>query len=72
MSLCPESANSRPTLNRWSGGLPEPISRRAVKAARTLRNSWSYLVDFAAMSSPIHFACSCASEWQPTLMSSAV
>ena len=32
----------------------------------------SYLAAFSAMSSPNHFACSWASVWQPTLMSSAV
>ena len=55
-----------------AAGCPEPSSRTPAAAARTLRNSWSYLSDFSAMSSPNHFACSCASEWQPTLTSSAV
>ena len=43
-----------------------------TRADRMLLSSWSYLPAFMAMSSPNHFACSCASEWQPTLMSSAV
>ena len=59
----------------------EAVQRRAaraqraaspVAAARRLRGSWSYLIDFSAMSSPNHFACSWASVWQPTLTSSAV
>ena len=32
----------------------------------------SDFVDLSSMSSPNHFACSCASEWQPTFSSSAV
>ena len=43
-----------------------------VAAIRRLLGSWSYLIDFKAMSSPNHLACSWASEWQPTLISSAV
>ncbi len=39
---------------------------------RRLRGSWSNLADLSAMSSPNHLACSWASEWQPTLISSAV
>ena len=46
--------------------------RIPATAPRTLLSSWSYLVAFSAMSSPNHFACSWASEWQPTLISSAV
>ena len=50
---------------------PEPVQRRAARrraaacaaaTSRTLRNSWSYLPDFSAMSSPNHLACSWASE----------
>jgi hypothetical protein len=43
-----------------------------VRIEPTLRISWSYLPDFSAMSSPNHFACSWASERQPTLTSRAV
>ena len=53
---------------RCSGGLPgarASASRRdrAAQAAQLV----VVLDDFSAMSSPNHFACSCASEWQPTL-----
>ena len=61
-SRWPERANSSPTRNRCSGALPAPSRRIPAAAARRLRNSWSYLPDFSAMSSPNHFACSCASE----------
>ena len=61
-SRCPEKANSSPTRNRCSGGLPAPISRMLASAPRTLGNSYRYLPDFMAISSPNHFACSCASE----------
>ena len=72
-SRWPESANSRPSRKRCSGGCPAPRQPHArVAAMRRLRGSWSYLIDFSAMSSPNHFACSCASVWQPTLTSSAV
>ena len=59
----------------------EPVQRRAsptrsgapcATTSRTLNGSWSYFVAFRAMSSPNHFACSWASEWQPTLTSRAV
>jgi hypothetical protein len=43
-----------------------------AKPMAKLLGSWSYLIDLIAMSSPNHFACSWASEWQPTLMSRAV
>ena len=56
-----------------AAGCPEPISRSArPRPSAGCRSSWSYLPDFSAMSSPNHFACSWASEWQPTLTSSAV
>ncbi len=71
-SRWPETANSIPIRNRCSNGWPAPMVRRPVAAARTPRSGWVYLVDFNAMSSPNHLACSCASVWQPTLMSSAV
>ena len=61
-SRWPESANSSPTRKRCSGGWPEPSSRMPAAASRRLRGSWSYLPDFSAMSSPNHFACSCASD----------
>jgi hypothetical protein len=32
-----------------------------ASAPRTLRISWTYFPDLSAMSSPNHFACSCAS-----------
>ena len=51
---------------------PRPAGARGDTTARRLRASWPYFVAFSAMSSPNHFACSCASEWQPTLTSSAV
>ena len=38
-----------------------PTSRMLAAAVRTLRSSWRYLTAFTAMSSPNHFACSCAS-----------
>ena len=55
-----------------AAGCPEPRNRIPVAAIRRLLGSWSYLIDFRAMSSPNHLACSWASEWQPTLTSSAV
>ena len=60
---------------------PEPVQRWVpaadqaacvATAPRRLPNSWSYLPDFSAMSSPNHLACSWASAWHPTLTSSAV
>jgi hypothetical protein len=36
-------------------------SRMADSIPRTLPASWAYLADFILMSSPNHFACSCAS-----------
>ena len=57
----PETANSSPTRNRCSGGLPAPTSRMVASVARMLPSSCVYLPDFSAMSSPNHFACSCAS-----------
>ena len=65
----------RTRARRGSGaaaGCPDPSSRMLAAAVRTLRSSWSYLPAFTAMSSPNHFACSCASAWQPTLTSRAV
>jgi hypothetical protein len=58
-----------PACGRWAAG----SRRRSMDPAPPPgdRNSWSYF-DFIAMSSPNHFACSCASEWQPTLIRSAV
>ena len=61
-SRCPEKANSSPTRNRCSGGLPAPTSRMVASTPRTLPSSWAYLPDLSVMSSPNHFACSCASE----------
>ena len=58
---CPEKANSSPTRNRCSGGLPAPTRRMVASAPRTLPSSWAYFPDLSAMSSPNHFACSCAS-----------
>ncbi|HUK98920.1 MAG TPA: hypothetical protein VLV46_14805 [Gaiellaceae bacterium] len=52
--------------------MPLPIRRTAADAARSGRSQFSYLPDFNAMSSPNHFACSYASEWQPTLIGKAV
>ena len=37
---------------------------------RALRRSCWYFPALSAMSSPNHFACSCASVWQPTFTSS--
>ena len=71
-SRTPDTANSSPTLNRPSSDCPRPTSRSIPTAPATLRSGWSYLRDFIAMSSPNHFACSCASEWQPTFTSNEV
>jgi hypothetical protein len=63
-------------LLRQSGGhlgvVGEPSRRNPDVFARTLVGSKSYLADFSAMSSPNHFACSCASVWHPTLTSNPV
>jgi len=50
---------------------PDPTRRKVAAAARAPRISCSYLPDFRAMSSPNHFACSWASEWQPTFTNNA-
>ena len=65
----PETANSSPTRRRCSGGRPDPRSRSVESAPRAPS---SYLPALSAMSSPNHLACSYASVWQPTLISSAV
>jgi hypothetical protein len=57
----PEKANPSPTRNRCRGGLPAPTSRMSPSAPRTLPISYAYLPDLSVMSSPNHFACSCAS-----------
>ena len=72
-SRWPDSANSSPTRKRCERRIARadhPQRRRPPP--RSPRSSPSYFVDFNAMSSPNHFACSCASVWQPTLMRSAV
>ena len=75
-----------PSTSRWPDERelepePEAMQRRMPGAeqpqagdapAAGSGGSWSYLSDFSAMSSPNHLACSWASEWQPTLTSSAV
>ena len=72
-SRWPESTKLSPIRKRWSGGLPAPI-RRSPETMHPLAAQVvsPYLSAFSAMSSPNHFACSCASVWQPTLTSSAV
>ena len=50
---------------RAAASSPAHLSHASAARARTWSTS-------SAMSSPNHFACSCASEWQPTLTSSAV
>jgi hypothetical protein len=71
-SWCPDTTNSSATRRRCSGWLPAPIRRIVASDDRRLRMSYdANLVDFRAMSSPNHFACSCASALQPTLTSSA-
>ena len=57
-------------VQRRVAGAEQPHARRRSCAGCV--GSWSYLIDFSAMSSPNHLACSWASEWQPTLISSAV
>ena len=75
-----------PSTSRWpesanSSADAEAVQRRVARSRAAAcspppsagcASSWSYLTDFSAMSSPNHFACSCASVWQPTLISSAV
>ena len=46
-------------LERGAAGPEHP---QPARADRMLLSSWSYLPAFMAMSSPNHFACSCASE----------
>ena len=45
-----------------AAGCPRPTSRIAASRRARCPGSWSYLPDLSAMSSPNHFACSCASE----------
>ena len=59
-------ARARPGIGA-AAGLPAP-TRRSIAAAPASPGACVYLPDFSAMSSPNHFACSCASEWQPTLI----
>ena len=62
-----------PTRKRCSGGLPDPIMRRGRRRASEAAHARGRTCrTLSAMSSPNHLACSWASEWQPTLTSSAV
>ncbi len=71
-SFRPPIANSNPVRMRCSGGEPAPTIRIISDISRNDDIGGSNFFDFSAMSSPIHFACSCASVWQPTLTSNAV
>ena len=70
--LLAAAAKSNATRTRCRGVPPDPSSRTIAATSAALPGSWSYLVDFMAMSSPNQCACSYASVWHPTLTSSAV
>ena len=57
----PEEGEVEPDPESMQRRLPAPTSRMVASTPRTLPSSWAYLPDFSAMSSPNHFACSCAS-----------